>query len=58
MPPRLMVDVVDFTDAAIDLGRPAAGLSAAEVVLVTTVRLPGTFLDGGAAVVVGDGSAV
>lgn len=45
--PRLMVEVVDLTDAAIDFGRPAAGLSVAVVVLVPTIRLAGTFRAGG-----------
>ena len=41
-----MVDVVDLTDAAIDFGLPAAGLSVADVVLLTTVRRAGTFRAG------------
>jgi len=53
-PLRRIVDVVDFTDAAKDLGRPAAGLSAADVVLVTIILRAGTFLAGGAVEVVGD----
>jgi hypothetical protein len=56
-PPRRIVEVVeavDFIDAAKDLGRPAAGLSAAEVVLFTTVLRAGTVLAGGAVEVVGD----
>lgn len=54
VPPRRIVDVVDLTEAAIDLGRPAAGLSAAEVVLVATTLRPGTFLAGGFVETVGD----
>ena len=54
VPPRRIVEVVDFTDAANDFGRPAAGLSAAEVVLLTIVLRPGTFLAGGFVETVGD----
>jgi len=54
VPPRRIVDVVDFTDAANDFGRAAAGLSAAEVVLLTIVLRAGTFLAGGFVETVGD----
>lgn len=45
-PPLRIVDVVDFTDAAIDLGLLAAGLSLAAVVSFLTFRRAGTFLAG------------
>lgn len=42
-----MVDVVDLTEAANDFGLLEAGLSAADVVLLITVRRPVTLLAGG-----------
>ena len=53
-PPRRIVEVVDFTDAAKDLGRVAAGLSAADVVVFTTILRAGTFLAGGFVETVGE----
>lgn len=44
--PLRIVDVVDLTDAAIDFGRLAAGLSAADVISFRTFRLAATLLAG------------
>jgi hypothetical protein len=52
-PLRRIVDV-DFTEAARDFGRPAAGLSVADVVLVIIILRAGTFRAGGAVEVVGE----
>jgi hypothetical protein len=58
LPPLRIVEVVDFTEAAMDFGLLEAGLSIAAVVVLVIVFLPATVLEGGTVVAAELGSTL